>query len=287
MCGRPTIDFEYTRKVYKLSDGVSIATDQYFPPQTTPSSPIVLAIGGFGDSVHRKRSIVSLCKLARNNEFRVIAFHRRGHAGMSFKSEDMDTIPKPYAYIRDDDDFAEVFWHIRNEHPHSKVVLLGLCYGGNTVVRCLNKLPCECGISIACGHDVEKLIDELHPILDAYMTKQHAKIHGDCPSTEKSFKRILEQHYAPAFGYDSLSCMLKDISSYEHLQHVNKPLLLIMSEDDVFTSFKTHKPTKINSNVTLVHTKRGGHLGWVERINDNKPPWHLRVALMFFRRYVV
>lgn len=68
---------------------------------------------------------------------------------------------------------------------------------------------------------------------------------------------------APRHGYRSKNDYYRQASALPHLANITKPTLLITAKDDPFLGL-TAEPNDVSAQVTLVDTKHGGHIGFVD-----------------------
>ena len=72
---------------------------------------------------------------------------------------------------------------------------------------------------------------------------------------------------APAFGFGDAANYYRTQSSLRFLPSIQVPALLVQAQDDPMIPFEifTEKEVRTNSNLTLVATRHGGHLGFISR----------------------
>lgn len=284
----------YSRKIYSLKDGVGVALD-FYPKNFKDTTPMLVICPGFAGS-SKSRSIINLCQEARCQGWTCVIFMRRGHGGTVMYNKS-GTTPKPFAYEKDIDDLIEVTEYLQKEYPNTQKGLVGLCVGGNLVVECLGRHQNHHyvgGISIGNGYDLYEFSKDLQirfRLADAMLLKyqkqmaeRHAVKGVDNAYDETTMRGFMERFYVPLYGYSTLSDWCKENSSHEYFLGVNVPLLCMASEDDPVTRVQLQhhakRAAKTNENVISLVTKRGSHLGWMEKPGH---AWSPRVIITFFK----
>ncbi len=72
-----------------------------------------------------------------------------------------------------------------------------------------------------------------------------------------------EYHTAPAAGFKDRQDYYDRCSTWQHLQDINTPTLMITSEDDPFVPYEHYEKAKLSPSVILHAEKKGGHMGYL------------------------
>lgn len=82
----------------------------------------------------------------------------------------------------------------------------------------------------------------------------------------KSAKRMADfdnAFTAPRHGFHSKNDYYRQASALPYLRHIQRPTLIITAKDDPFLGV-TAEPTDVSSDVLLLDTRYGGHIGFVD-----------------------
>lgn len=137
------------------------------------------------------------------------------------------------------------------------------------------------------GEAVKNLLLRHEPILGEEYKK---KTGYDMKETLKSLtkeettcKKIDELFIAKANGFKDADDYYQQSSSYDRIPKIEVPTLFYFAKDDPINSAECidYDVFKQNKNVAMATTKHGGHLGYMESLND-KRMWVIDPCVKFF-----
>lgn len=89
-----------------------------------------------------------------------------------------------------------------------------------------------------------------------------------------SIRELDEALTRRVFGYASVEDYYQDASSYQRLEHVSVPLLMVSAADDpICSGWVPISEVRRHPKIVLAYTAHGGHLGWQDSKNPRRSRW--------------
>ena len=219
-------------------------------------------------------------------------------------------------------DITGALKHCQEKYPSAPILGLGFSAGGNLIARhhcALGKeSPFAACISMAHGYDIYQgisTVKEKHPwllngiicsLVRGIAEKNAMAIESLAKAQDQTIdlKGILQtadfmtvdikgvvEPKPSQWGYSTIKEYYDDSSCASHLLSTAKPLLCLASIDDplVYPWLLSipREAAKTNPSIIFASSKRGGHLGWIEKgagwFGMPMSPWLPRVACEYFR----
>lgn len=271
---------KYKRIFITISDGSMVALDIKETSTMNANTPIILMCHGLFSSSENPY-IHGLSDYLSN--YRTIVYNRKGHGNTSIYSK----LPT----YTDSADLQDVINYIKSNYTPSLFIGFGLSAGANLLLNyigtninthCFDKL-----VTVSNIYTYNILFKNLHFIIKIYFLycisnfiNQHSNISYDtkciinnCNILLNDITNIDYLIFGKTNGFKSKSEYYKYCSSLKYLQNINIPLLNISSLDDPLIHISIHYYSLIaafkNKNITLIFTKKGGHVSWVDRYSHS------------------
>lgn len=169
------------------------------------------------------------------------------------------------------------------------LILVGFSMGGNQALKLAGEWgetpPAHvrgvCGISVPirldiCSRRIGEFRNRVYEVrflrqLGATLRlkqKLMPDLFASLPSRHPSIWEFDDKVTAPAFGFESAADYYRQASSAYYLEHIRLPALLIEAQDDPFIPYDAAYANPAfhdNPQVTLLETRRGGHVGFLSR----------------------
>jgi len=186
-------------------------------------------------------------------------------------------------------DLAFALSRVRDEHPNSPIVLAGVSLGGNVVLKFLGErgadlpTPIRGAATISVPYDLERgaryLSRGFSRIYDRHFLrtlrqKARAKLERfphlfDAAALERarSIYEFDDAVTAPVHGFADAHDYYSQSSSIKWIEMIARPTFLLSSYDDPFLPRdvldEVRSRARMNTNLSLEFTRRGGHVGFV------------------------
>lgn len=270
----------YRREYCTLSDNTNIALDIRDPIIVKDKTPILFVCHGLygtaDNGLVRELSHIL-------TDYRIIVYTRRGHGGTKLHCK--------FPTHTDIEDMDEVVKHIHSQYPDTDIIGFGYSAGANLIVKYAGAVPghpFKKVLSISNGYHINEITNNcswvVSQLLMYYMylfmdkhvndlkdlcARKKIRINWDKILCCNSIQDIDAETAAKLNGYSCVEDYYEDCSSYNWLEKVNVPILCMSSLDDpVITRTMNYHSIKIafqNKNIIAVITKKGGHVGWIDR----------------------
>ncbi|MBS0290746.1 MAG: alpha/beta fold hydrolase [Proteobacteria bacterium] len=259
--------------VISLGDGDKIVVLENKPPVWVPSQRIILLVHGLTGS-DQSKYFVRATKLFINHGYAVIRMNLRGcGAGKGFaqglyhsgRSEDTRTVLK---------------W-LKNNYPNSPVTQIGYSLGANITLKMAGEgdlqgtnldsiialsppLDLEASVNWTIKNRlfndffVKALINEINKLHDAFPTLPRPQLHGI-----KTLYEFDEYYTAPRNGFKNAHEYYTLSSSAQFIDNISLPTLMLYALDDPIVSQTKFLDLSPKSNIDLLLTQYGGHVGWL------------------------
>lgn len=264
---RRKIPLNLTRERIELSDGDFIDLD--WVSFEKKDAPLVIVLHGLEGSIHSKYARGILRTLEQSG-YRAVLMHFRGCSG------EHNRLPRAY-HSGETKDIATIVNLLKIRSPHVPFYAVGYSLGGNVLLKWLGETqhenPLDKAVAISVPFELDKLADKMNTgfskiyqrhLLNRLTKKFKAKYQLERIDLVKNFWDFDNHFTAPIHGFkDAMEYYLQS-SSRQYLKNIQKPTLILHSEDDPFMT-----PEVIPSNsdlsqfVTLEISSSGGHVGFV------------------------
>lgn len=263
-------------KFLDLKDGDQLALEVSAPKEWKETDLTVVMIHGLCGS-HKSPYLVRLARKLFKLGIRCVRVNLRGCGSGRGRAKNI------YHSGRSEDIFC-VLKDLKQEYPHSPMVLMGFSLGGNIVL----KLAGELG---PLGKDLVQKVISLSPPTDLYSSVEMLG-HEKNRFYEKYFLRLLrfevkyrerrfpevpkvilprkmkimdfdEIYTAPQAGFKSAMDYYEKCSSIWLVPEIEVPCYILFSEDDPIICAHSLDHLKLPANVRLYKTQHGGHLGFL------------------------
>ena len=201
------------------------------------------------------------------------------------------------------DNVAAVLSALEIEEARHGVVLIGFSLGGTVILHCLARHTCAvppiCAVTVSTPFDLAAVIRRLmsprnvlyHRWLLARM--KEAVIGGASEISPKQQAAVLDARSirdfdnaftAPHHGFADCDDYYTRCSVTGLLERIDTPLLLLHARNDPWIPADPYEDIRHNtpSNVTLLLTDNGGHVGFHDR--RNATPWYNTVIQAYLER---
>jgi len=311
---RKRLPLPYHRELLDLADGGTVALDWcYSSPsnehrhssknaesQSLPNKPIVIILHGVtgGSSESYVTQIVHA--ITTRCEWNTVVFNQRGCGNSKLTS------PKMYCAAASWD-LHEVIESLKKRFPTTPLLAIGFSMGANVLVKYLGEygqqVPLVGAISVANPMDCAA---SGHQLMRGFSAKVYGK------SILRRIWRYMERHRemiiqskdvdftlkdkcttvwdfdhhltSKAFGYGTAENYYRVASSCRVISNVKIPLLCLNAEDDPIAPAEVISTlSELPSNVVIVTTTTGGHIGWLEGLWPTGANWADRACVEFLQ----
>ncbi|KAH1072520.1 hypothetical protein J1N35_024848 [Gossypium stocksii] len=244
-------------------------------------TPIMIVIPGLtsdSSSAYAKHLAFNMAR----NCWNVVVSNHRGLGGVSLTSDCFYNA----GYT---DDLRELIDHIHCEYPEAPLFAVGTSIGANILVKYLGEdgtnTPLVGAAAICSPWDLlicDRFINRkpVQKMYDRALTvglKGYAKLHQSILSrladwegiTKSRSVRDFDKHATRILGkFETVDTFYRRSSSVNHVSNVSVPLLCISALDDPLCTREAipWDGSRVNENIILATTPRGGHLAFYEGI---------------------
>lgn len=200
---------------------------------------------------------------------------------------------QPYTYHSGKtEDVADV---INLLHNYDEIVLVGFSLGGNIALKYAgqsiidNRLKCVVGISVPADlKSAAMLLSKpknriyLSRFLNQLKQKSRQKLKQfpELPinlaevNNANTFPQFDDAFTAPLNGFESADDYYIKCSAINDIQNIRVPTLIINAQNDPFLTQDCTPKASINSKLTILNPRYGGHVGFASDHLMKKPFWH-------------
>lgn len=297
--GRALSGIRYTRELYRLSDGGTVALDwvhsvdghlvQYSPDAST----VIIQHGLCGDS--NVEYVIHLAEMLSRLHYRVVVMIARGCGGVKL------TTNMPFSFGQTLD-FKEVVDHVHRLHPDSKLLAVGFSLGACLTLRHVavhaKDTPLSGALCISPPWDFAVAPSVMFQMVWTKLLVGALKIYYWL-NRDTLDPVLLSQIYgatdmwsyddimAPIFGHESRMDYYNASSpKYVTNKISTVPTLAISSVDDPVCNIKGApqgiESGQIGSSLIIAIVELGGHLGFAEDWLPFRTSWVDRVCIDWF-----
>ncbi|KAK2659241.1 hypothetical protein Ddye_005774 [Dipteronia dyeriana] len=298
--GRPP-SLSYTRQLFHLSDGGIIALDWLMSSDVFGGSfsmsksiskddttPIVLVIPGL-TSDSSSAYIKHLAFKIANRGWNVVVSNHRGLGGVSVATD-------CFYNAGWTEDMREVINHLHLKYPMAPLFVVGTSIGANLLVKYLGEdgenTPVAGAVAICSPWDLligdrficRRMLQKFYDRALAFGLVGYAQLHEPRYSCLANWEGIAKSrsirdfdNYAtcPIGKFETVDTYYRRCSSSSYVVNVSVPLLCISALDDPVCTREAipWDECRVNKNIVLATTHRGGHLAFFEGIIANSVWW--------------
>lgn len=273
-----------TKSILKMKDGSEIMIGM-----TTPKDPrgIVLYLhtvcGNYTQMSH-------IAHMTKSDNVAYFSYTRSGcDPLLNFST---------FNFVGRTDELEAVISYIGHIYPNVPIHAVAASAGSNLLIRYLSmnnqEKKIRSAVMLSPGYNFMEACNHMSGITQAYLVNKMKytlrNISG--PNRDKlSAVRSMDDwvdFQSSLLGYESTSHFVKDCEPINHIHKINVPSLFISSYDDsVFSGSLTKKYLylpRVNHNVAIVTTNRGGHVIFED--SEGMHPWCLRVAYDWIKKHL-
>ncbi|KAL3515704.1 hypothetical protein ACH5RR_022606 [Cinchona calisaya] len=301
--------FKYTRQLFKLVDGGTIALDWLMHTDVMKpavqvndavlgdeSIPIMIVVPGLtsdSDSPYVRHLAFKMAKYGWN----VVVSNHRGLGGVSITSD-------CFYNAGWTEDIRKVIDHIHRQHPDARLFTVGTSIGANILVKYLGEegvnTPIIGAAAICSPWDLlicdrfisRRLVQRFYDKALTFGLKGYAQLHQSIFSRLADWEGITKSRSVRDFDnyatcivgkFETVDTYYRRCSSAAFVGNVMVPLLVISAIDDPVCTREAipWDECRANKNIILATTQHGGHLAYFEGITA-KSVWWVRAAEEFF-----
>ncbi|XP_064487648.1 protein ABHD1-like [Ornithodoros turicata] len=291
---RPQI--AYDRQILFLSDGGEAALD-WFVGGTDSHSPTVLFTHGItGDSQSYYLKVI--VPMVQSIGCRCAVFNQRGCGGVPLKTARIQSCINT-------DDLGIALDAIKRRYPSGPILAVGYSMGGIVICQYLSQQAdnslIDAAITVSTPTDIHAASESLNSfgfnrVVNYYIARKlvnFAERNRSVLEPKVNFEQVIQAKTIRQFdscctavvlGFNNVDEYYEAASIRRKLGTVRRPLLFLMSTDDIFV-LDTTPIREIESSVYLgaVLLPRGGHIGFVDGFLWPWPPFY---AERFVYEYV-
>lgn len=271
------------RKLVSLADGDKISLEVTTPRGWKPTDLTVFLVHGLCGS-HKSPNLVRMARRLEPLGIRAVRYNMRGcGSGRGLAKQ-------PYHSGRSEDVFDSIK-ALKKEAPDSPIILIGFSLGGNIVLKMAGELaslaksfirqviavspPMDLYSSILMlGHPKNAMYEKyFYRLLRADVHYRHNKFKDLPPIHLPRNLKIYEfdQIYtAPSCGFKNVDDFYTRCSSAQFISDITVPCKILLAEDDPIVSPYALDGYSLPSNVDLMLTKKGGHMGYLGHPQSEK-----------------
>jgi predicted alpha/beta-fold hydrolase len=267
------------------------------------SKTLVILIHGLEGSSQSKYIMAATSEF--NNEgLDTVAFNLRSCSGE-------DNLLLQCYHSGKTEDVHFVVNYILENYDYENIVITGYSLGGNLTLKYMgefaktqsSKIKCAIAVSVpidlaSSGKEMSSFKNKLYmeeflktlrlKVLEKAHKFPEYKVDKDLLFKAKVFKDFDELYTAPVFGFSNAEDYWEKASSKPYLSNIEKPTILITSEDDPFLADECYpvKEAKTSKNFFLEITKYGGHVGFISSFSIQENRWLENRMINFIKQNI-
>ena len=242
-------------------------------PDAPPSHRIALLIHGLG-GCHASGYVQRLSTKLLAHQIHPIRMDQRG-CGLG------EPFARHMAHAGRAADVAHCLRWLAEKFPGVPVTACGFSLGASVLLKALTNEACgesiDSAIAVSPPYDLADCCARIPWFYDRYYAKQlwqfwqssRTRLRGaDALKVSGPTRSILEfdrRITAPLNGYASVEAYYASASAGQDLHRLEVPTVVLLAEDDPIVPYDQFAQASLPSCLSLVQTRRGGHLGFVSR----------------------
>ncbi|KAM3839895.1 phospholipase ABHD3 [Vipera latastei] len=292
---------QYRNELITATDGGQISMhwfDNHNSIQYPDSStrPTILLLPGL-TGTSKESYILHMIQQSKTLGYRCVVFNYRGIAGENLLT------PRTYC-AANTEDLETVIDYIHKLYASAALMAAGVSMGGMLLLNYLGKTgkrtPLKAAAVFSAGWNAFESADSLEQpvnclLFNYYLTSclkssvtRHRQVFDKLFNMNllmkaKTIREFDKQFTIVMFGYPSIEAYYEDASPCHKLKKIGIPVLCLNSLDDAFSP--NHAiPVEIakqNTNIALILTSYGGHIGFLEGLWPRKCTYMDRIFKQF------
>ncbi|XP_026555100.1 phospholipase ABHD3 isoform X1 [Pseudonaja textilis] len=292
---------QYRNELITATDGGQISLDWFdnhnsiqYPDSST--RPTILLLPGL-TGTSKESYILHMIQQSKALGYRCVVFNYRGIAGENLLT------PRTYC-AANTEDLETIIDYIHKLYASAALMAAGVSLGGMLLLNYLGKTgkktPLKAALVFSAGwnafesaNSLEKPVNWL--LFNYYLTSclkssvtRHRQVFDklfnmNLVMKAKTIREFDKQFTTVMFGYPSVEAYYEDASPCHKLKKIGIPVLCLNSLDDAFSP--NHAiPVEIakqNTNIALILTSYGGHIGFLEGLWPRKCTYMDRIFKQF------
>ncbi|XP_071804918.1 phospholipase ABHD3-like [Asterias amurensis] len=295
---------KYRSEKLKLSDGGEIIIDWMDNNDDVKHSqstrPTVLVLPGITGS-SKSHYCLNMNKALMKHGYRSVVFNYRGLGGAVIKT------PRTYC-AANTEDLEYVIKHVHGLYPEAPIIAVGISIGGIILFNYLAKVgketPLKAAMTVSVAWNTMKstesletpvnlmlfnrfLARELTQVLAKNVHMFEGHIDTDYAMQAQTIKEFDERFTTKVFGYNDVDHYYNDATLHNKVHRIGIPTLCLSAGDDPFAPLETipMDDAKEQSNIALVVTSYGGHVGFTEGFFPKGNGYMLRLFDQFIHGF--
>ncbi|XP_039184530.1 phospholipase ABHD3 [Crotalus tigris] len=292
---------QYRNELITATDGGQISMDWFdnhnsiqYPDSST--RPTILLLPGL-TGTSKESYILHMIQQSKTLGYRCVVFNYRGIAGENLLT------PRTYC-AANTEDLETIIDYIHKLYASAALMATGVSMGGMLLLNYLGKTgkrtPLKAAAVFSAGWNAFESADSLEKpvnwlLFNYYLTSclkssvtRHRQVFDklfnmNLVMKAKTIREFDKQFTTVMFGYPSVEAYYEDASPCHKLKKIGIPVLCLNSLDDVFSP--NHAiPVEIakqNTNIALILTSYGGHIGFLEGLWPRKCTYMDRIFKQF------
>ena len=267
------LPFSLTRFIH-LPDGDKLVCQVITPKKWTQNDITVVMIHGLCGSCYSSY-LIRIAKKLKKKNIRTICVNLRGCGGGK-------GLAKRIYHADISDDIWRVLKEIQKETPQSPLILVGFSLGGNIALKMAGERGIEAKSLISKIIAINPPIDLfasirllsknwfyeryfMHYLRSDVFFRHH--YFADLPPieipTDMTLVEFDEFYMAPQSGFLTLKEYYQACSSGRLIPEIQVPCHILFAKDDPIVDANMLKNLKVPSNIEVMMTENGGHLGYL------------------------
>lgn len=271
------------KKIIQMNDGSQIMIGMTQP--VAPRAVVIYLHTVCGDYTQ----LSHIAHMVQSDNIAYMSYTRSGNDPLLSFSK--------YNFVGRMDELDIVINYIRSLYPSVPIHAIAASAGSTLLIRYLSsrnqKKLIKSAALLSPGYHFIEACNHMSWITKAYLVSKMKYTLRNIPGPLKhklDQVRTMDdwvQFQSHILGYRSSAAFIKDCDPINHLHTINVPTLFVSSfDDEVFLGDLTKKYLylpKINPNIAIVTTKRGGHVIFED---DGELPWCLRVSYDWIKKHL-
>ncbi len=261
------------RRLIYLKDGERLSLEVTVPPGWKEDQLTVVMIHGLCGS-HRSQYLVRMVRKLYRKKIRAIRLNLKGcGSGRGYAKK----VYQPDCSL----DVWDALKEIQRETPSSPLIVIGFSFGGNVVLKMAGERPEEARQLIEKVIAINPPIDlqasaclmSSNKLYERYFMRyfraemaflcQHFDMAPEPVPRRMGLLAFNERYLAPMAGYSSAKEYYYAMSSGRLLPAIQIQCHLLFSRDDPIVDSTVLDAVDVPSNISILSTQRGGHLGFL------------------------
>jgi predicted alpha/beta-fold hydrolase len=293
---RKPIELAIQKEIFEFEDGDFVQT--YYLWHHNKNAPIVVLFHGLAGSYHSPY-IQGMMAQLNTQGFHCVLMHFRGCGDLP------NRLPRSY-HSGETQDATTFINFLATTYKPPKLFAIGYSLGANMLLKLLgeqqNTTPLDGAIAVSpplkldlCADAINRgfsryyqyrLVQDLKLALkqkyQLFDMNKYISLKEEDIEKISTFWEFDEAYTAPIHGFRSAQEYYTKCSSFQFLQKITKPTLLIHAKDDPFMTPEILPNTQqLSSSITFALQEHGGHVGFVQ---GGEIPYWLEETLTHFLR---